>query len=105
MVDIEHLQLRLVRCGSGCVPRPLSQRGVPNPNAALALIPHGPVSLERDVFPLLMDQGFYAIEQRGMFIDIGTPDDYERAKKMSDRLAAATFYKQGGVSPPPPAIS
>jgi NDP-sugar pyrophosphorylase family protein len=74
-------------------------------NAALALIPHGPVSLERDVFPLLMDQGFYAIEQRGMFIDIGTPDDYERAKKMSDRLAAATFYKQGGVSPPPPAIS
>jgi NDP-sugar pyrophosphorylase family protein len=68
-------------------------------NAALALIPQGPVSLEHDVFPLLMEQGFYAIEQRGMFIDIGTPDDYARAKKMSDRLADAAFYKHGSVPP------
>jgi NDP-sugar pyrophosphorylase family protein len=68
-------------------------------NAALALIPQGPVSLERDVFPLLMEQGFYAIEQRGMFIDIGTPDDYARAKKMSDRLADAALYKHGSVPP------
>jgi NDP-sugar pyrophosphorylase family protein len=68
-------------------------------NAALALIPQGPVSLERDVFPLLMEQGFYAIEQRGMFIDIGTPDDYARAKKMADRLADAAFYKHGSVPP------
>jgi NDP-sugar pyrophosphorylase family protein len=66
-------------------------------NAALALIPQGQVSLERDVFPLLMEKGFYAIEQRGMFIDIGTPDDYARAKKMSDRLADAAFRKHGSV--------
>jgi mannose-1-phosphate guanylyltransferase len=64
-------------------------------NAALALIPKGPVSLERDVFPLFMEQGFYAIEQRGMFIDIGTPNDYARAKEMSDRLADAAFYRHG----------
>jgi NDP-sugar pyrophosphorylase family protein len=62
-------------------------------NAALALIPQGPASLERDVFPLLMERGFYAIEQRGMFIDIGTPDDYALAKTMSDRLADAAFHK------------
>jgi D-glycero-alpha-D-manno-heptose 1-phosphate guanylyltransferase len=68
-------------------------------NATLALIPQGPVSLERDVFPLLMEQGFYAIEQRGMFIDIGTPEDYARAKKMSDRLADAALYKHGSVPP------
>ena len=68
-------------------------------NAVLALIPQGPVSLERDVFPLLMEQGFYAIEQRGMFIDIGTPDDYARAKKMSDRLADAAFHKHSNVPP------
>jgi NDP-sugar pyrophosphorylase family protein len=68
-------------------------------NAALALIPQGPASLERDVFPLLMEQGFYAIEQRGMFIDIGTPEDYARAKKMSDRLADAALYKHGSVPP------
>jgi NDP-sugar pyrophosphorylase family protein len=68
-------------------------------NAALTLIPQGPVSLEHDVFPLLIEQGFYAIEQRGMFIDIGTPDDYERAKKMSDRLADAAFYKHSRIPP------
>jgi NDP-sugar pyrophosphorylase family protein len=68
-------------------------------NAVLALIPQGPASLERDVFPLLMEQGFYAIEQRGMFIDIGTPDDYARAKKMADRLADAAFYKHSSVPP------
>jgi NDP-sugar pyrophosphorylase family protein len=68
-------------------------------NTALALIPQGPVSLERDVFPLLMEQGFYAIAQRGMFIDIGTPDDYARATKMSHRLADAAFRKHGSVLP------
>ena len=67
--------------------------------AAMALIPQGPASLEREVFPLLMGQGFYAIEQRGMFIDIGTPDDYARAKKMYDLLADAAFYKRGSVPP------
>jgi NDP-sugar pyrophosphorylase family protein len=66
-------------------------------SAALALIPQGPVSLEHDVFPLLVEQGFYAIEQRGMFIDIGTPDDYARAKKMSDRLAEIAFHRHGSV--------
>jgi NDP-sugar pyrophosphorylase family protein len=67
--------------------------------AALALIPQGPVSLEREVFPLLVEQGFYAIEQRGIFIDIGTPDDYARAKTMSDRLADAAFEKHSSVPP------
>ena len=53
--------------------------------SALALIPPGPASSEHDVFPLLMEKGFYAITQRGMFIDIGTPEDYALAKTMSDR--------------------
>jgi NDP-sugar pyrophosphorylase family protein len=71
-------------------------------NVTLALIPQGPVSLEHDVFPLLVEQGFYAVGQRGMFIDIGTPDDYARAKKMSDRLADAAFNRHGSV---PPAVT
>ncbi|HSZ63759.1 MAG TPA: nucleotidyltransferase family protein [Terriglobales bacterium] len=45
-------------------------------------IPEGPVSLERDVFPRLLDDGVYAQEQHGMFIDIGTPADYERAQEL-----------------------
>ncbi len=41
-----------------------------------------PASLERDVFPRLLDQGVYAEEQRGLFIDIGTPADYARAQEL-----------------------
>ena len=61
-------------------------------NAVLAQIPEGPASLERDVFPRLLQQGVYAVEQRGLFIDIGTPDDYERARKMCDSLATAALH-------------
>lgn len=58
-----------------------------------AQIPKGPASLERDVFPNLLELGVYAFEQRRLFIDIGTPDDYGRAKEMYDRLADAALYK------------
>jgi len=52
-------------------------------------IPDGPVSLERDVFPQLLDQGIYALKQHGMFIDIGTPEDFTRAQMLCDRLYEA----------------
>jgi len=52
-------------------------------------IPEGPVSLERDVFPRILDWGVYALEQRGMFIDIGTPEDYARAQALCGRLSDA----------------
>ena len=58
--------------------------------AVLDQIPTGPSSLEKDVFPRILDQGVYAAEQRGMFIDIGTPDDYARAQMLLDRLYRAT---------------
>lgn len=45
-------------------------------------IPKGPTSLEKDVFPNLLDRGVYAQEQRGVFIDIGTPADYARAQEI-----------------------
>jgi D-glycero-alpha-D-manno-heptose 1-phosphate guanylyltransferase len=45
-------------------------------------IPDGASSLEREVFPRLIDAGVYACEQRGMFIDIGTPADYSRAQEL-----------------------
>jgi D-glycero-alpha-D-manno-heptose 1-phosphate guanylyltransferase len=61
--------------------------------AVLAQVPDGPASLERDVFPLLLEQGIYGLEQRGVFIDIGIPEDYARAQEMCDRLANAAVYK------------
>jgi D-glycero-alpha-D-manno-heptose 1-phosphate guanylyltransferase len=53
-------------------------------------IPVGPASLEKDVFPRILDQGVYAAEQRGLFIDIGTPGDYARAQVLLDRMYRAT---------------
>ncbi len=57
-------------------------------------IPDGPRSLERDIFPKVLDQGVYASEQHGVFIDIGTPEDYARAQELSNRLDQAACRKQ-----------
>ena len=55
-------------------------------HAVLEYIPEGPASLEGHLFPRLLDLGVYAFRQNGIFIDIGTPEDYARAQKLSDRL-------------------
>ena len=49
-------------------------------------IPDGPASLEKDVFPKILARGVYAFEVDGMFIDIGTPEDYARAQTLFARL-------------------
>jgi len=56
-------------------------------------IPEGPSSLEKDTFPKLLETGVYALEQQGVFIDIGTPEDYVRAQAIFDRLSAAALSK------------
>jgi D-glycero-alpha-D-manno-heptose 1-phosphate guanylyltransferase len=38
------------------------------------------VSLEREVFPLLVGKGLYGFETDGYFVDIGLPDDYFKAQ-------------------------
>jgi D-glycero-alpha-D-manno-heptose 1-phosphate guanylyltransferase len=60
----------------------------------LKYIPPGPCSLEKDVFPKLLDRGVYSLEQHGVFIDIGTPEDYARAQQICDRLYDAASLKQ-----------
>jgi D-glycero-alpha-D-manno-heptose 1-phosphate guanylyltransferase len=60
-------------------------------HAVFQYIPEAPASLERDVFPRLLDYGVYAEEQHGMFIDIGTPTDYARAQKLCDSLNEAAL--------------
>jgi NDP-sugar pyrophosphorylase family protein len=62
--------------------------------AILKHIPEGPASLERDVFPRMLDHGVYALEQDGMFIDIGTPEDYARAQELRERLCEKAFQNQ-----------
>ena len=60
----------------------------------LDYIPDGTISLERDIFPSVLDQGIYALEQHGVFIDIGTPEDYARAQKLYGQLYEAAYRKQ-----------
>jgi len=57
-------------------------------------IPMGPASLERDVFPKILSHGLFAAEQHGVFIDIGTPEDYMRAQALRERLYEAAYTKQ-----------
>jgi NDP-sugar pyrophosphorylase family protein len=64
--------------------------------AVLQYIPTGPSSLEKDLFPRLVEPGMYAVEQRGMFIDIGTPEDYARAQQLSRNLHQAVHAIQEG---------
>ena len=52
-------------------------------------IPQGPASFEKDIFPGLLELGIFALEQRGMFIDIGTPEDYARAQALCRSLHQA----------------
>jgi NDP-sugar pyrophosphorylase family protein len=54
-------------------------------------IPDGPASLEKDVFPRLLKYGLFAFEQHGMFIDIGTPEDYARAQTLCHTLYQAAL--------------
>lgn len=59
--------------------------------AILEQLPEGPASLEKEVFPRLIERGLYAIEQHGMFIDIGTPEDYTRAQELYEALRQAAL--------------
>ena len=40
------------------------------------------ISLEREVFPRLLDRGVYGLVCTGLFIDIGIPDDLRRAQTL-----------------------
>jgi len=73
--------------------------------SVLRRIPEGPSSLEKDVLPGLVEHGVFALEQAGMFIDIGTPEDYAHAQTLYQRLSAAALSASchGATSDPIPA--
>lgn len=57
--------------------------------ALLERIPAGSVSLEKAIFPQALSEGIYALEHKGLFIDIGTPLDYARAQQLLGRIGQA----------------
>lgn len=44
------------------------------------------VSLETEIFPKLIGEGFYGMLSKSYFIDIGTPEDYKRLKETPHAL-------------------
>jgi D-glycero-alpha-D-manno-heptose 1-phosphate guanylyltransferase len=49
------------------------------------------ISLEREVFPRLLDRGVYGLVCTGLFIDIGIPDDFKRAQGLlASRVGTAS---------------
>ena len=61
--------------------------------AVLQQIPERQASLETEIFPKILPHGVYGAEQRGMFIDIGTPEDYARAQAIFDSLNQAALHQ------------
>ena len=58
------------------------------------------ISLEREVFPRLLDRGVYGLVCTGLFIDIGIPDDFKRAQALlASRVSAASHNSSPPVSP------
>lgn len=59
------------------------------------------ISLEKDVFPCLLDHKICAAMCTGPFIDIGTPDDFERAQALlASQTQAASSYQHDCESTP-----
>jgi NDP-sugar pyrophosphorylase family protein len=54
--------------------------------AVFSLIQKCPSSLEHDIFPTLLDRGVFAYPENGLFVDIGTPEDYARAQDIFQQL-------------------
>jgi NDP-sugar pyrophosphorylase family protein len=57
-------------------------------------------SLEREVFPRLLNRRFYGLVSTGLFIDIGIPDDFKRAQTLlASRVGTASHGSSASVSP------
>jgi NDP-sugar pyrophosphorylase family protein len=46
----------------------------------VAKMPLKYLSLEKDIFPYLCGNGLYGLETNSKFIDIGIPDEYQKAQ-------------------------
>ena len=61
------------------------------------------ISLERDIFPRLLDRGVYGLVCTGLFIDIGIPDDFKRAQTLiASRVGTASHDSSATASPEVP---
>ena len=57
------------------------------------------ISLEREVFPRLLDRGVYGLISTGLFIDIGIPQDLKRAQRLLASRISKTSRDSTTISP------
>lgn len=55
------------------------------------IIPNGNVSIEKDILPLFIGQGLYAMPMNGFFVDIGIPESYLKICRDPWRRGCATL--------------
>jgi len=61
------------------------------------------ISLEKEIFPRLLDRVVYGLVCTGLFIDIGIPDDFKRAQTLlASRVRTASHDSSAPVSPEVP---
>jgi D-glycero-alpha-D-manno-heptose 1-phosphate guanylyltransferase len=61
--------------------------------SVLDAIPSSPpaVSLEKEIFPTLIGRGLFGFVTTGFFIDIGVPEEYQRAQTVIPRRSALAY--------------
>lgn len=85
---------------SGSLDRPINAGVYLMRKAMLSRIGSPPCSLERDVLPVLAKEGLVeGVVVEAPFIDIGTPEDFERAQRLVPRILKrpAAFLDRDGV--------
>jgi D-glycero-alpha-D-manno-heptose 1-phosphate guanylyltransferase len=62
----------------------------------LEITPAAAFSLEKEVFPMLLPHGVYAMPVRGYFVDIGLPEEYQKLEKSAEGWMEKLGLRNGG---------
>jgi len=64
---------------------------------ALAMVPAAASSLEKEVFPMLLPHGVFAMPVHGYFVDIGLPEEYQKLEATAENWVERLRLPDGGA--------
>jgi D-glycero-alpha-D-manno-heptose 1-phosphate guanylyltransferase len=64
---------------------------------ALAIVPAAASSLEKEVFPILLPHGVFAMPVQGYFVDIGLPEEYQKLAATAENWVERLRLPGGGA--------
>jgi NDP-sugar pyrophosphorylase family protein len=62
------------------------------------MAPAAASSLEKEVFPMLLPYGVFAMPVRGYFVDIGIPEEYKRLQVGAESWMEILRLPNGGAN-------